>query len=1462
MKRSKMQTCEAGPHGIRLERAFALVFALVTVFLRAQTESSRTPGNSGRWHFQDASSRVLIRLAIAPTRRAPLGRPFAAPLSTLNIPDGPPKEAGKGMRFRAWDVEADQECLCQQCGDAVLLGAGRPLPPGGLRLFYLYVVPCAPGATAGASAGTPAVRMSDAGRVVARTYTADIDVAHGGIIRSLRLRRGKRLVETLGDGIHWWVGREPRITQESFGHVNIEYGPSGPLFCEARITYPDVLTPGNTLTAVYRFFGDFVELDYHYHVVKPVSLTWFKLPVSLAAVGPTPGVYSNSRGTDQPLKTAGKSNVWTSDLYWHDVSYGAPHEFGIGVIARNRLGGGGLWFMDSVREKEYEWVYAEPFGWQSPVRVSADFDVCLTVVPHAPGPGRRRDTVAKVKSGVRVAVSAPQRRGGPPIDSDRDGLPDLDEYRLNTNPRAGDTDLDGVPDGRDRDPLAGLPPEDEPELPRFSPVETTRRVTRAEIKRVGGVPTMVLDGRPVGPMCYTRGAASYPQLRQLGDCGFRVYFEYVGSIGWPGRQQQFFRRLDERIERFLDEVPNARIILRLYVCNPPHFARDYPDEVMRFNDGSVRHFTKWYAMKDRPLEERGYPSFASEVWRRGTAQALYNVVEHVLRADYAPNVIGYFICGGGTEEWYYWGDYDHRRYCVDFSKPMLRAFRRYLRRKYAGDVRRLRAAWNDPEADFATALPPGPDRFTPPATGVFWDPRRDQRIRDYYCVHNKVMEDSLRIFAHAVKQACGGRQLVGMFHGYLQNHWLLEGGQATLKDLLNSPDVDFWSGPPQYNRRGPGEHACIRFLPATFKVHGKLWINESDIRTNFVPPDPKNPAIHGRPQTLEQTLGCLEREFAHLLCEGVNGWWFQMGPDWYHHPPILDLFRTLQQVGDAAVQLDRRSATDVAAVVDLESLFTGPAFPISSAVLDAFKVQELCRIGTPVDFYELDDLLAPHAPRYRMIIFLNCFSLTDRERRLIEQRLRRDGAMLVWMFAPGLFNPDRKPEMALAHSRDVLGFALDHRRGNALKLDMRLTTAGAAALRGFDPSRVFGGFERLEWALDPKTGGVRRVPARPFTVRERFIGPDGPDLPASIRILARFSDSGEPSMVMRTSKHATDVWIGSVVAPAALLRALAGRAGCHLYCDADEIVYANRSFLAVHTAASGERTFHLRRPTDVIDVLDGRVLGRQVSAFTDDIPAYHTRLYALVSEKEWRLRMAWAGAEFARFREALAAGRKARAARPKIPAVPPARLLKEAGPFRVTEDGMVRTFLVCGPFPSPGAGENAKGFETAFIDECNIRPAPGSVTVAEFHAGPGSPEAVAWFGNPKGGVKHVRNAWTACRTSSDLAYLEEQLPRITPHRSVAYYVALYVEPEAAGPVRIGIGSDDGFKLWVNGKYIAGKNVTRSLGIETDRYAVDLNNGRNLILLKIVQGGGPTGWSLRLCDPAGNPLRNARLWLAP
>ncbi|OGV74306.1 MAG: hypothetical protein A3K19_17835 [Lentisphaerae bacterium RIFOXYB12_FULL_65_16] len=1413
--------------------AAALFLALWTAVATAQPADPP-------WQIADAARRALVRVWV-PANAEAVQRPIA-----LSVPDAaalPP-----GSTFRAWDLTADREVAVQPAGAAVLLDPGAALAPGSEHRYFLYVSP--------APAATPAVAQVDgAFRIETDRYVALLDRDRGGAITSLQLKDGDRLTETLGDGIHWWIGRDPKqVAQKKLGALPTEQTSAGPVFVGFRVTTPDLLTAGNSMVTEYRFFRDFIEIDHHYNAKTSTQLLWLKMPVSLRATGQTPGLFSNSQTQDGAMQVAGNTGRWTPDPAWHDVSYTGDAPFGLGVILRNTLPGGGLYYMDSVKPDEREWIYVEPYGWEKPVEIQADFDVKLTVVPHAAGPGRYADTLAKLAHDVGTSVSVFQAKDAPAPDSDNDGLPDLAELELTTNPNLPDTDLDGIPDGQDPEPLQGPTPTFGLVLPDSPAQPTDQPQTIARVTPVQGVPTLVLDGRPYGPMIYTRCAGSYEQIAQIADRDFPVHFEMVGGIGWPGAQLDTFRRLDDRINQFLDEVPNARIILRLYVCNPPHFARDYPDEVMTFNDGTTQHYTKWYAMTDRPPEERGYPSFASEQWRQKTAEALAGYVAHVRQADYARNVIGYFICGGGTEEWYYWGDYDHNLYCVDYSKPMLNAFRTYLRAKYDGDARKLRQAWGAPKIDFASALPPDPVRRRTLDTGAFWDPERSQQVRDYYYVHNKVMEDSVRLFAHAVKQACKGEQLVGIFHGYLQNHWLLEGGQATLKDVLASPDVDFWSGPPQYNRRGHGEHGCNRFLLGSLKKHGKLWISESDIRTNFSEMSDKNPSLYGRPPDLEESLACLTREYAHQLCEGGNGWWFQMGKSWYHHEPILAQFQKMQLNGEAAMGLDRTSDTDIAAVVDLDSLFTTGPWPVSSSLLDAFKVQELCRLGAPVDHYELDDILAPDAKRYKLCIMLNCFSLTDAKRRLIDERLRRDGATLVWMFAPGLFNPDQKPEMSPDHSRDLLGFGLDSERGDRLKLDMKLTDAGQQLFTGFDPQRVFGSFERPEWVLDPKTGGVREQKPGGTTLPQRFSG-----VADDASVLARFEDGGKPAIVLRQAPAATDVWIGSVMAPADLLRALARRAGCHLFCDADEIIYANHSFLAIHTRTAGPRTFNLRRQSDVVEIFSGQVLGQGVTQFQDSIDAFRTRVYFLGDRAQWEKETARARAFFDGFQTELKAQRLVRAARPKKSAVPSAKPLTETGPFKLTPDGFARTFLFCGPFPSPNTGGATVGFAQDFIGEAAARPTVGQTCATVFKALEGTPEATEWFGG-KADEKALTNAWQALEVSEDLPRLKEQLPDIFADQLVAYYVAVYAEVKAPTPAEIRLGSDDGFKLWLNGEPVGGQNASRGVGIDTDRFTVEFKPGRNLILLKVIQGGGPSGWCLRLTDAQGRPLQNVDLWL--
>jgi hypothetical protein len=59
-----------------------------------------------------------------------------------------------------------------------------------------------------------------------------------------------------------------------------------------------------------------------------------------------------------------------------------------------------------------------------------------------------------------------------------------------------------------------------------------------------------------------------------------------------------------------------------------------------------------------------------------------------------------------------------------------------------------------------------------------------------------------------------------------------------------------------------------------------------------------------------------------------------------------------------------------------------------------------------------------------------------------------------------------------------------------------------------------------------------------------------------------------------------------------------------------------------------------------------------------------------------------------------------------------------------------------------------------------------------------------------------------------------------------------------------IGSDDGIKIWINGKLVHTNNITRGLNNGEDMVDVTLKKGWNSCLMKISQGGG--GWGASVC----------------
>jgi hypothetical protein len=201
------------------------------------------PSGDARWHFPEASQRAIVRVSLN-AADAPVDGPVQ-----LALPHGAAVEPAS---YRAWDLQTDAEVAAQSVDGELLLAPTGAVVPGKLRVFLVYRTPNAASSLPAAHRppAAPVAQATDDGRVETAGYIAEIDRRHGGVLRSLQWKGGMQSVETLGDGIRWWIGHQPQVTPESYGPVPIKAIAAGPVFTTLRVRYPKVLAA----TAIRRFF--------------------------------------------------------------------------------------------------------------------------------------------------------------------------------------------------------------------------------------------------------------------------------------------------------------------------------------------------------------------------------------------------------------------------------------------------------------------------------------------------------------------------------------------------------------------------------------------------------------------------------------------------------------------------------------------------------------------------------------------------------------------------------------------------------------------------------------------------------------------------------------------------------------------------------------------------------------------------------------------------------------------------------------------------------------------------------------------------------------------------------------------------------------------------------------------------------------------------------------------------------
>lgn len=729
---------------------------------------------------------------------------------------------------------------------------------------------------------------------------------------------------------------------------------------------------------------------------------------------------------------------------------------------------------------------------------------------------------------------------------------------------------------------AGVAPEKNREVPE---------ILRAEVKIHNGRPVLFLNGRPTFPGIWWVTAPSSDRwdfseaARQSGETGIHIYAFDVGKgTEWIGPETSpthphNFSTVEARFGRVLESDPKALFHLRIYLeaGHGDWWEQKYPGECEILSDG-----------------RRDGQSFASLVWREQAKEFLQAYAAHFAKIGLSERVLSYQVGAGHTGEWVK-GESSMYALCGDYSEPMRRQFRNWLREHYSNDLTAFRAAWNNRHLSFENAEVPPAEAQLLAKRVTFRDPAREQPVIDYFRCLAELSADCVIDFCRTAKAAAGATKLAGAFYGYLMDlAWnggffkerpdsdfstYQRSGHLGLRKVLASPDVDFLVSPYSYGFRGIGGDGPSMLPAESVRLHGKLCLVEDDTRTHVDRED----SNYGRADSLAQSVAILKRNFAQDLSRGQGVWWASWKMNPLKEPAFKGLLAGFEKLGTFGLAIDLAPSADIAVLIDDESFFYQSCeYHLDIPLIFQQRLWGLPKMGAPFDLYLLQDFVEGRLKPYKLYIFLNAFRLDEKRRAGVRRHIRQGKRTALWIYAPGYIRSD----LSLNNIEDLTGF----------RMNMGEQPWGPLVhITDFCHPITAGLSQDLVWGTNNKLAPIFHLEDPEAKILGQVVYSQG---------------NCKPGFAVKAFPEWTSIYSAAPNIPAPVLRNIARFAGAHIYNEAGDVLYATRQLLGVHTVSGGTRTFKLPRPVEeVYDLFDQRTIARDVREFRITLPPVSTALY-------------------------------------------------------------------------------------------------------------------------------------------------------------------------------------------------------------------------------------------------------------
>ena len=756
----------------------------------------------------------------------------------------------------------------------------------------------------------------------------------------------------------------------------------------------------------------------------------------------------------------------------------------------------------------------------------------------------------------------------------------------------------------------------------------------AKIGKINGRPTITVNGVSYPPMMATIRTRWEREIRfdkdyftNLGKAGIRIFFLICDTVDlYP----ESFELFDKEARALLDAIPDAYIIPRIGMHPTNEWIEKNPDECVRYSDGespACHLFSESYET-DLPH----HYSLASQKWREERSEALVKTLEAIKALPYSDRIIGYFLAAGGTSEWYYMLPVtdDKNKRTLGYSEAFRREFSKYLTEKYGTDEN-LRAHWKNPTATLEN--PPIPEYEKhyfvsridtdanipkermysnnpppkPPKNGYNYGSFPDFEVAtdvyDFYRAWNIATAEAVTHFAKVIK-SFDPEYLVGAFYGSQGciNHVQSSSTGGNVK-VLNDESIDFLAAPGVYEWRRAGGCTGQREVQDSFTLHNKIYIVEDDCRTHA-----ENEYFADMYEIYDMTdsLNVMKREFGRTLCEDVQAWWIDqhIGGGRYKFSEIYELIKRQQEIAKEAYEAGRKKNSEIAVIIDEESMQASSLHTTRDTV-ELFRNYEMARVGAPIDQYYHNDMKDPNMPSYKLYVFLNVFVLTPEERKEIQEKLRRDRAVALWVYTAGAVDPTKIDEKFSAKNIELLTGIKCKIEDNKHDSAYRWNGKEHKMSTRLDKRAVYGKFSRKR-VLNLVTQRFN-----PTYQYDTYMYPTVYADDENAEILAYFLTTGIPAVAIKECGDFTSILHSAKFLSADVVREAARFAGCHIYNEDDDTLYANENYLCIHSSESKRKHLKFPRPVTLHEVYENKTYAVGIKEVEFDAYLGETKMFKL-----------------------------------------------------------------------------------------------------------------------------------------------------------------------------------------------------------------------------------------------------------